>query len=74
MLAKDGLLSERDLATYLELFEHMSNMMRRPTVIIHLDVAPAESMRRIAMRARSCESSIPLEYLEKLHAAYEDFV
>ncbi len=74
MLAKDGLMSERDLATYLELFANMSNMMRRPTVIVHLDVKPEESLRRICMRARSCESSIKLDYLEKLYDAYEDFV
>jgi deoxyadenosine kinase len=74
MLAQDGIISERDLATYLELFEHMSNLMRKPTVIIHLDVTPEESMRRIGLRARACESTIGIDYLRKLYSAYEDFV
>lgn len=74
MLTKSGHMTERDLTTYLELFEHMSNMMRRPTVVIHLDVKPEESLRRINMRARTCESTIPLEYLESLYDEYETFV
>jgi deoxyadenosine kinase len=74
MLSRDGVMSERDYATYVELFERMSNMMRRPTVIVHLDVSPEESKRRIDMRARSCEHGISLEYLTKLHTAYEEFV
>ena len=49
-------------------------MMRKPTVIIHLDVKPEESLRRIGLRARSCESTIRIEYLEKLYQAYEEFV
>jgi deoxyadenosine kinase len=74
MLARDGLMSERDLATYLELFDHMSNLMRRPTVIVHLDVTPEESLRRIRMRARECETTVPLSYLEHLYEAYEEFL
>ena len=70
MLASDGIMSERDYNTYVQLFEHMSNMMRRPTVIIHLDVTPEESLRRIEMRARSCETGISIDYLTKLDAAY----
>jgi deoxyadenosine kinase len=74
MLARDGLMSQRDLGTYLELFEHMSNLMRRPTVIVHLDVTPEESLRRIRARARECEETVSLNYLEHLYAAYEDFL
>merc|ERR1712039_1074046 len=41
---------------------------------VHLDVTPEESYRRIKMRSRDCESSIPLEYLKALHAVYETFI
>ncbi len=30
---------------------------------MHLDVSPEESLRRINLRARDCESSIPIDYL-----------
>ncbi len=43
-------------------------------MIVHLDVTPEESKRRIEMRKRECESSISLDYLSRLHGAYEDFV
>ena len=43
-------------------------------MIVHLDVTPEESKRRIDMRKRDCESSITLEYLSQLHQAYEEFV
>jgi deoxyadenosine kinase len=43
-------------------------------MIIHLDVSPEESLRRIGLRNRECEKSITLEYLTDLKAAYEDFL
>lgn len=74
MLRDGGHMEERDFQTYMELFRNMSNFMKRPNVIVHLDVSPDESMRRINMRSRDCESNIPLEYLQGLHAAYEAFI
>ena len=74
MLRDDGLMEEREYQTYLSLFNNMSNFMRKPNVIVYLDVKPEESLARIKNRARECESSLPLEYLQKLSAAYEDFL
>ena len=47
---------------------------KKPNLIVHLDVSPEESLRRIKMRNRECESSISLDYLQNLHAAYEAFI
>lgn len=47
---------------------------KKPNLIVHLDVTPEESKRRIDMRKRECESNISLDYLSRLHAAYEDFM
>ena len=47
---------------------------KKPNLIVHLDVTPEESMRRIQMRSRECESTISLDYLRSLHAAYEEFI
>jgi deoxyadenosine kinase len=74
MLAKTGLMEERDYRTYVDLFRNMSNFMCKPSVIIYLDVSPKGSAERIAARSRSVESQIPLSYLEALHDGYEEFV
>ncbi|MCA9729750.1 MAG: deoxynucleoside kinase [Candidatus Eisenbacteria bacterium] len=74
MLAKTGLMEERDYRTYLELFRHMSNLMCRPHVIVYLDVSPERSMERIRARARDVERGISLDYLRALHQGYEEFI
>ena len=74
MLADDGLMDPRDYETYLSLFSTMARFMQRPDVIVYLDVSPEESLRRIHLRKRESESGIPLDYLVKLHAAYEEFI
>jgi deoxyadenosine kinase len=74
MLCESGLMDERDYRTYLNLFQNMSNFMKKPNIIVHLDVSPGESLRRIKLRNRDCESSISLEYLTNLYKAYELFL
>ncbi len=74
MLAKTGLMDERDYRTYVDLFRNMSNFMCKPSVIIYLDVSPESSAERIRMRSRDVESKIPLEYLEALHEGYQEFI
>jgi deoxyadenosine kinase len=74
MLMKSGFIETRDYETYLTLFSTVSNFMPKPNVIVHLDVSPEESLRRIKMRSRGCESTISLEYLCDLYSAYEDFL
>jgi deoxyadenosine kinase len=74
MLAKTGLMDERDYRTYVELFRNMSNFMCKPSVIVYLDVSPDSSAERIRMRSRDVESKIPLSYLEALHEGYQEFI
>lgn len=74
MLRNAKLMDQRDYETYLSLFNHMSNFMRKPNVIIHLEVSPEEALERVRARDRGCETSITLEYLAGLHAAYEEFI
>ena len=47
---------------------------RAHDIIVHLHVTPEESLRRIRMRSRGCETSITLEYLQGLYEAYEEFI
>ena len=48
--------------------------MKKPNIIVHLDLTPEESVRRIRMRNRECEAGITVEYMTSLHAAYESFI
>jgi deoxyadenosine kinase len=74
MLAKNGLMDERDYATYVQLFQHMSNFMCKPSVIVYLDVSPESSAERIRKRDRDVEKVIDLDYLRALYHGYEEFV
>lgn len=74
MLLDSGAMDERDFQTYMELFRNLSNFMKSPNIIVHLELSPQESYHRIQMRHRLCESGIQLEYLEALHEAYQVFV
>ena len=74
MLAKTGLMEERDYRTYQQLFRNMSNFMCKPSVIVYLDVSPESSADRIRMRSRDVESKIELGYLQALHDGYAEFI
>ncbi len=74
MLMEQGNIEKRDYETYIDLFKNMSNFMRKPNIIVHLDVSPEISLKRIKQRSRNCETSITLEYLTDLHSSYENFI
>ena len=74
MLAKTGLMDERDYRTYVQLFRNMSNFMCKPSVIVFLDVSPAASADRIRSRSRDVESKIELGYLQALYDGYQEFI
>lgn len=74
MLWSSGKMTTRDYRTYVSLFKNMSNFMRKPSILVHLDVSPEESLRRIKERSRGMEVGIPLEYLQKLREGYEEFL
>lgn len=61
MLRDSGLMDDRDYGTYIELFKNMSNFMKKPNIIVHLDVKPEEAMERIRVRSRGCETGITVE-------------
>ncbi|MFH2008785.1 MAG: deoxynucleoside kinase [bacterium] len=73
-LRDQGLMEPRDYETYVTLFRNMSNFMCRPNLIVYLDVKPETSLERIHQRDRDCESTVSLEYLQKLYDNYEEFL
>lgn len=74
LLYKTGKMKKRDFDTYCSLFDNMSNFMRRPNLIIHLQITPEESLKRLKMRNRGCETKITLKYLQQLYDEYEIFI
>lgn len=69
-----GHISLKQYNVYLNLTRVMHNGIRRPTVIIHLDISPEKALERIQRRGRKNEQGITLEYLQKLHEAYQIFL
>ena len=74
MLARTGLMDERDYQTYVALFRNMSNFMCKPSVIVFLDVSPEASAERIRTRSRDVEAGVELGYLRALHEGYLEFI
>jgi len=69
-----GNLSERDFATYMDLFEQMSSVVKFPELMIYLRASVPHLVGNIQKRGRSYEQGIPLEYLQNLNSRYEDFI
>lgn len=74
MLHDDKKISELDWTTYNKLAQIMFNLCGKPTVVIYLDVSPEEAHRRLRMRNREIECKVPLEYLKRLHEAYDEWI
>jgi deoxyadenosine kinase len=70
----DGLMDDRDWETYITHFHVMQGFLRYPDVILYLRVEPEVAAARIKERGRNAEKEIPIEYLQRLHEGYEEFV
>lgn len=69
-----GDLSDRDYATYMELFEHMKRMMRLPDLMIYLRKSVPCLISQIQKRGREYEQGMQIDYLKDLNERYEDFI
>jgi deoxyadenosine/deoxycytidine kinase len=69
-----GNLSERDYATYMELFEQMMSIVRLPDLMIYLRASVPHLVGNIQRRGRDYEQTMQLEYLENLNRRYDDFI
>lgn len=73
-LARSGRMSERDHATYLELYEAMRQSLRPPDLLIHLRCSVPAIRKRIRTRGRPSEQAIPAAYLRHLNDLYEGWI
>ena len=69
-----GNLSDRDYATYMELFEQMMHLVQIPDLMIYLRASVPHLVGNIQKRGRSYEQTIQLEYLQNLNSRYDDFI
>jgi len=74
VLHRRNCMDDRDYENYREVFRNMVDFLSPPDLIIYLHGRPETVMERITSRGRSCESDIPLDFLQDLHAAYEDWI
>ncbi len=74
-LHRRGAMDRRDYDNYREIFQNMTaSFLRPPDLIIYLWSSPEVTFDRIRNRGRKCEQDIPLDFLQDLHDAYEDWL
>jgi len=69
-----GLMSDRDFNNYESLFREMSHYLRPPDLLIYLRAQVPTLVRQIQSRGRDYESTIRIDYLERLNKFYEDWI
>ncbi len=69
-----GLMSNRDFENYSNLFREMVSFLTPPDLLIYLRADVPTLVRQIQQRGRDYESTIRIEYLERLNLLYEDWI
>ncbi len=68
-----GLMSNRDFENYKSLFDLMEQLVGPPDLLIYLKSSISTLVDRIHKRGRSYESTISIDYLNKLNERYNDW-
>jgi hypothetical protein len=69
-----GLMSTRDFENYTDLFQIMTSYLRAPDLLVYLKASTPTLVKHIQSRGRAFESTIRIDYLERLNKHYEDWV
>jgi deoxyadenosine/deoxycytidine kinase len=67
-------LNARDWNTYWNFYQSILNAIRPPDLMIYLRCPMRTIRRRIRLRGRAMEQDIPLTYLKRLEALYEQWI
>lgn len=73
-LFESGCMSERDFASYTDLYETLAGFLKPPDLVVYLKASPWTLVTRIRKRGRDYERDIDKEYLLKLDLAYNGWV
>ncbi len=71
MLVKDGIMTEDQNDTYKKMFSLSELLMKKPDLIIFLDVKPEIALKRIKDRGRKMEEDINIQYMTNLSNCYK---
>ena len=74
VLWKQGNMDKHKFRIYRDMVLTYERHVKRPDLIVFLDVSAEVSMERIKKRGRRMESNIPLEYLQALEQEYKLFI
>jgi deoxyadenosine/deoxycytidine kinase len=69
-----GLMTSRDFNNYSALFELMDGFIQAPDLLIYLRASVPTLVGQIQKRGRSYETSIRLDYLQRLNERYEAWI
>lgn len=69
-----GNLSDRDFATYMDLFQQMLTLIKLPDLMIYLRASIDHLVENIQKRGRDYEQTMQIEYLQNLNERYDDFI
>jgi len=69
-----GLMSSRDYDNYMNLFGLMISFVQPPDLLIYLRASVPTLVRQIQRRGRAYESSIRIDYLQRLNERYEAWI
>ncbi|NNF04168.1 MAG: deoxynucleoside kinase [Rhodothermales bacterium] len=69
-----GLMSGRDFENYQDLFRIMTSYLTAPSLLVYLRASVPTLVEHIQSRGREFESTIRIEYLERLNRHYEDWI
>ena len=73
-LYRSGQMQRRDYETYMELYQTMRTALQPPDLMIYLRCSVKAIRKRIKLRGRESEQTIPKEYIEGLNNLYEEWV
>ena len=73
-LYRQELMSDRDFASYREMYEALKAFLPPPDLLIYLDASVPTLIERIRLRGRDYEQQIDPEYLKQLSALYEEWI
>lgn len=69
-----ALMSDRDFDNYRALFKEMSDYIQPPNLLVYLRASVPTLVKQIQSRGRDYESSIRLDYLERLNRLYDQWI
>lgn len=69
-----GLMPSRDYENYVSLYRIMTSYLQAPDLLVYLKAEVPTLVGHIQTRGRDYESTIRIEYLQRLNKLYEDWI